>query len=186
MVELQIYPDEQFPPELKCQALSFLRVFYPGGFTGENRLRDWITPARFHPLHYSLVESGLLISHAEVVWKTLEHAGETYLTYGLTSVFTYPSFQGQGYGLQVVLAATDAVCASPADIAMFHCDPSLKLFYERCGWVAMEGTPTYLGDPSNPELSDELLMMRFLSDKGKAGRPAFQQFPLFFNEDCTW
>jgi predicted N-acetyltransferase YhbS len=186
MARLLIYPDDQFPAGLKCQVLSFLRMYYWQGFIGENRLRDWITPSRFHPLHFLLIENELVISHAEVVWKYLDHAGETHKTYGLTSVFTYPSFQKQGYGHQLVMAATDTIVKSDADIAMFHCDPSLKGFYSRCGWIAMENTKTYIGSKDNPELADELLMMRFFSPKGLAGRSAFETQPVFFNEDCTW
>jgi len=186
MVELLIYPDDQFPADLKCQILSFLRVVFWEGFTGENRLRDWITHPRFHPLHFVLVEEGLAISHCEVVWKFLDHAGITYKTYGLTGVFTYPSFQKQGYGQRVIRAATDFIAASDADIGMFHCEPGLKGFYEGCDWIAMEGAQTYIGARANPVLCNELMMMRFFSARGVAGRPAFESLPVFFDEDSTW
>lgn len=186
MVNLLVFPQAQLPPEISCQVLSFLRVTWPEGFTGENRLRSWITRAEHHPVSFALIESGLLIAHAQVVWKMLEHSGIVYKTYGLTGVFTYPSFQGQGYGLQVIQAATQSIAQSDADIGMFHCDPSLNSFYAQAGWQAMEGAVTWLGERSNPYLSDELMMMQFFSEKGRLGSESFTSQPVFFDEDSTW
>lgn len=186
MEELLIYPQDQLPPDLKCQVLSFLRIVFWDGFTGENRLRDWITHPRHHPLHFLLVEQGLVISGCEVVWKDLEHAGVSYKTYGLTGVFTYPSFRGQGYGTRVIGAATDYIAASDADVGMFHCAPGLKGFYAACGWIPMEGAKTYVGARAKPVLSQELMMMRFFSEKGAASRKAFETLPVYFDEDDTW
>ncbi len=107
MVERVIYPAEELPPHLKCQVLSFIRMVWPDGFVGPNRLRSWITGTDQHPVHIMLVEKGLLISQVEVVWKYLEHCGETYKAYGLTGVLTYPSFRGQGHGRAVVDAGTE-------------------------------------------------------------------------------
>ncbi|MCI0643769.1 MAG: GNAT family N-acetyltransferase, partial [Chloroflexi bacterium] len=175
MVEQYIYSSADFPADLKCQTLSFLRVEWPEGFVGENRLRDWITAESEHPLHLVLVEAGLLISHTNVVWKYLEHAGVTYKTYGLTGVFTYPSFRGQGYGSRIVAAGTATIQASDADIAMFHCDHRLRDFYGRQGWEALEQATTYIGPRDKPVLvEDEILMMLFLSPKGQQGRPSFE------------
>ena len=116
MVEQHLYTSADFPAELKCQTLSFLRVEWPEGFMGDNRLRNWITNEADHPIHLVLVEAGLLISHINVVWKYLEHGGITYKTYGLTGVFTYPSFRGQGYGSRLIEAGTAYIRASDGDI----------------------------------------------------------------------
>jgi len=186
MVELLVSPQAQLPPDLACQVLSFLRVQWPHGFRGENRLRNWITREAHHPVSFALLEAGLLIAHAQVVWKLLDHAGATYCTYGLTGVFTYPSFRGQGYGAQVVQAASDYLAGCPADIGMFHCDPSLQAFYARCGWIAMEGAVTLLGSRQAPWVTNELMMMQFFSPKGRAGRESFLNEPVFFDEDDTW
>ncbi len=50
MVKQLVYESAALPPDLKCQVLSFLRVEWPDGFMGENRLRDWITKEADHPL----------------------------------------------------------------------------------------------------------------------------------------
>lgn len=186
MPELLVAPQSQLNPQLACQILSFLRITWPEGFLGENRLRDWITREDDHPLSFSLVEYGLLIAHAQVVWKMLEHAGVLYKTYGLTGVFTYPSFRGQGYGLQVIQAATAFIVRSDADVGMFHCEPSLSTFYQKAGWLPMAGAVTLVGARANPVISEELMMMQFFSEKGQCGKETFLKVPVFFDQDCTW
>jgi len=185
MIQELIYPSEQLPPHLKCQILSFLRMMWPMGFMGKNRLRDWISREEDHSISMMLVEEDILISHTQVVWKLLDHAGETYKVYGLSGVFTYPAFRGQGYGRQIVDKGTTYIDATDADIAMFHCDKSLKLFYENSGWIPMETAVTYVGPQDDPVISKELLMMRFLSPHGETARPAFETIPFYFGED-TW
>ena len=182
-VLLLTYSASELPLGLKCQILSFLRITWPEGFMGENRLRDWIS--RGDAQHILLVENGILISHTEVKWKYLDHAGVTYNVYGLSAVLTYPAFRGQGYGRQVVAAGTAFIEATDADIGMFHCAPSLKDFYSACGWIPMEHTKTLVGDTDCPEVSDELMMMQFFSSKGKRGRASFERDPVYFGED-TW
>ena len=185
MIQELIYPDNEIPPQWKCQILCFLRMMWPKGFMGENRLRDWISTEDNHSISIMLVEQNILISHTEVVWKYLDHAGETYKAYGLSGVLTYPAFRGQGYGKRIVERGTAYIDASDADIAMFHCDKSLKEFYMRCGWIPMETAVTYVGPKTNPYVSNELLMMRFYSEHGKKSRPAFETIPFYFGED-TW
>ena len=152
---------------------------------GKNRLRDWISIKEDHSISIMFVEQEILISHTQVVWKFLSHEGETYKTYGLSGVFTYPAFRRQGYGKQIVDKGTAYIDATDADIAMFHCDKSLKLFYEKSGWIPMETAVTYVGPQDDPVISNELLMMRFLSSHGKKARIAFETIPFYFGED-TW
>ena len=83
MIEELVYPSNKMPPHLKCQVLSFLRIMWPNGFVDENRLRDWISHEEDHSISMMLVEKGVLISHTQVVWRYLDHAGETYKAYGV-------------------------------------------------------------------------------------------------------
>lgn len=187
MAELLTFTSAEFPENLKWQAVSFLRVQWPDGFTGENRLRDWVTREDDHPIHIVLVEKDILISHTNVVWKYLDHDGEIYKAYGLTGVFTFPSFRGQGYASQVIAAGTAYIQKSDADIAMLYCDESLGNLYANQGWLPMELSTTYIGTKEQPELvDDEILMMLFLSPKGQVGRNAFETRPIHFSTDYTW
>ena len=67
MAELLTFTSAEFHESLKWQAVSFLRVQWPDGFTGENRLRDWVTREEAHPIHIVLVEGNILISHTIVI-----------------------------------------------------------------------------------------------------------------------
>ena len=185
MIEELIYPTNEMPAHLKWQILSFLRIEWPNGFTGPNRLRDWISREEDHPVSFTLVERNILISHAEVVWKYLEHAGQTYKVYGLAGVFTYPAFRGQGYGTRVVALATAYIDRNDADVGMLFTQPHLKGFYSRNGWLPMEKTVVLIGSNQDPVVSDQLLLMRFVSEKGKKNRTAFETVPVHFGED-TW
>ena len=185
MIQELILPSDEIPPHLKCQILSFLRIMWPEGFVGKNRLRDWISSPENHSVSIVLVEHDILISHTEVVWKYLDHAGENYKAYGLSGVFTYPAFRRQGYGKRIVEKGTAYIETSDADIGVFHCDKSLKGFYASSGWIPMETAVTFVGAKDSPVISSELMMMRFLSQHGKKGRPAFERAPLYFGEE-TW
>ena len=187
MEELLTYSSADLPESLKWQALSFFRAQYPGGFTNENRLRDWIAKEADHPIHIVLVEQGILISHTNVVWKHLDHAGIIYKAYGLTGVFTYPSCRGQGYGSKVVAAGTDYILGTDADIAMLYCEQGLMNFYARHGWIYMEKSVSFIEEKGQPlRVEDEILMMLFISPKGQRGRTLFEQQPIYFGIDYTW
>jgi predicted acetyltransferase len=187
VAELFTFTSAEFPENLKWQAVSFLRVQWPDGFTGENRLRDWVTQEDDHPIHIVLVENNILISHTNVVWKYLDHDGVTYKTYGLTGVFTYPSFRRQGCGGQVVAAGTGYISKSDADIAMLYCDESLKDFYARYGWIHLDQSVSYIEENTQPvRVDDEILMMLFISPKGQRGRAAFETRPIHLHSDYTW
>lgn len=183
MEELLTCAGEALPPDLKCQVLSFQRIQWPGGFAGVNRLRDWIHHAEQHPTHFVLVENGVLISYAGVLWKYLEHAGEVHKTYGLSGVLTYPAFGRQGYGSRVVTAATAHIRESDADVGLFTCDAHLKDFYSAIGWIPMARAVLLGGPRSAPHLNEELVMMGFFSKKGKRGRSAFASMPIYFDDD---
>jgi GNAT superfamily N-acetyltransferase len=187
MVQQLFYSSAELPADLKCQILSFMRVEWWEGFAGQNRLRDWISPAEHHPVHFVLVESGILISHTEVKWRMLDHAGETYKTYGLSGVFTYPAFRRQGYGAQIVRAGTEYIHQSDADVAVLWCDPKLEGFYAKNGWAPMhKAISMVLHDDGNlsPAIG-ELLMMRFVSEKGQRNRPVFEREPIHWMGE-TW
>lgn len=187
MVEQQTYTSIDFPADLKCQTISFLRMHWPGGFTDENRLRDWVTKESDHPIHIVLVEAGILISHTNVVWKYLEHEGISYKVYGLTGVFTYPAFRGEGYGSRIIAAGTSYIGQSDADIGMLYCDNRLRSFYAQHDWIPMEHSVSYTDSGNGPvRVDDEILMMQFISLKGQQNRISFERQPIYFGSDSTW
>ncbi|GIK37696.1 MAG: hypothetical protein BroJett011_15290 [Chloroflexota bacterium] len=180
MMRQLIYPTKELPDVLQCQILSFLRMTWPEGFITEAQRYEWISHQENHPLHFVFLDDSFLISHVEVVWKYLEHAGVIYKAYGLSGVFTIPDFRGQGYGHQLVEAGTAYIKASDADIGMLWCAPSLKGFYARSGWMGMEKSKTLIGPKEDPSIYHLLLMMLFLSQKGQCSHPSFESEPIYF------
>jgi GNAT superfamily N-acetyltransferase len=92
-----------------------------------HRLWDY-TEKSTHPRNFVITEQGVLISHTEVNWRMLDHAGESYKVYGLSAVFTYPAFRREGFGRQVVEAATGFIDKSDADFAMLFCARDMESF----------------------------------------------------------
>jgi GNAT superfamily N-acetyltransferase len=186
MTEILTYTNADLPETLKWQIVSFMRVVWTDGFNGANRPRDWITRDERHPVHVVLVENDMLISYTGVVWQMLEHEGETYKVYGLSGVFTYPDYQGEGYGRQTVEAATALIRESDADVALLWCEPENRGFYQKCGWAYVEGGQTVLtNEDGKMMLFGERMMMLFLSDKGQQGRQAFETKPVYFGAE-SW
>jgi len=184
MIQLRFFEAQHLPAHFKCQILSFMRINWFDGFQGENRLRDWITGSEMHPVHFLLEENGILISHQEVVWKPLHHAGDVYKAYGLTHLFTYPAFRGQGYGSRLLQVAKDYILQQgDADILILH--TVKENLHERAGLEPMKQMITLVGDPQNPKKSNETGFMLFLSEKGKQGRKYFEEGTLYFGEE-TW
>ena len=183
MSELVTFADNELSFALRSQILSLHRGEWPDAYAGASRDRDWIQPSRFHPVHWMLVEDGIVVSYVGTPWKHLEHAGEQFKTYGLSGVVTHPGFRRQGHGRRLVDAATDFIARSDADIGLFTCAPALMSFYAASGWRPMAETPLFGGPRKAPYPSNELTMMGFFSEKGKRGRAGFESTPIFFDDD---
>jgi GNAT superfamily N-acetyltransferase len=148
MIQQHIFASQDVPERFKCQILSFVRIQWPELFSGKYRLRDWTSKPDLHPVTFLLEEEGVLISRVEVVWDVLAHAGETYLTYGLSGVFTYPAFRKQGYGLRLVQSAVAWIeQQAEADLVLVH--STLTGFYEQAGGCP-HGQPDHSGGRSEP------------------------------------
>lgn len=166
MIKQSIYKTGKLPTDIKWQVLSFLRVQWPEGFQGKNRLCDWITDKKLRPVSFVITENNLVLSYVEVVWKNLEHCGVLYKTYGLTGVFTYPSFRKEGYGLTLIKRAKSYIEKQQDGNIVFFTSMT-KDFYEKAGFIRMEQIKTLSGNPSNPKESPEAAYMLFLSEKGR-------------------
>jgi hypothetical protein len=108
----------------------------------------------------------------------LHHFGNTYWCHGFGNMLTFPPFRRQGYGGQVLQAATQYIKASPVDVAALFCDPTLEKFYSACGWQRAD-SPTHLGQPDRYQEYAPLRMMLFLSEKGRANQKDFETQPMY-------
>src|SRR5438874_6935227 len=113
--------------------------FLPGT---TDRIWDYTPPAdeaiSRWPTHFLLIDGEVLVSHASVNFRAVEHGGQSYLVGGLSTVFTYPAYRGAGCAVQVVRAATTHLRASEADLAMLFCRDTLRDFYSAAGWSASD------------------------------------------------
>ena len=182
---LVIVPDEELPVGLRDQILALARQEWPEDFAGANRLRNWIQPARYQPIHVALIDEGALVSCATVVWKDLKHAGASFRTYGLSEVLTAPALRGRGYGRQVVEVTTARIRSSDADIGLFTCPPHLSPFYAASGWIPMEHAVLLGGPKGSGAPTQERVMMGFFSPKGQHARQHFEIVPIHF-DDVLW
>jgi GNAT superfamily N-acetyltransferase len=123
--------------------------------------------------HFLLTAGELLVAHACSRVRDISHAGTAYRVAGLSTVFAYPDFRGRGLGERVAGAATDYIRASGADCAMLFCGPRVCSLYERLGWEHVHAARITYGDPPTPK-SDNLVLMLFLSDKGRDARQVFE------------
>ena len=158
MPHLLSVPSHDLPPDIKCQVVSFMRIYAWQVFQSKPIGWDFMDPES-HPLSFALVEQDVLISHVLVSWRALTHVGETYKMYGLSAVFTYPQFEKQGYGRHVVGAATAHILAS----------------------IATSASQILYGPKSAPTKGGHVMML-FVSEKGRKGRLAFEREPVYVGE----
>lgn len=185
MPTLHVYhSNAELPEHFGWQYQSFIRIKWWDGFVHDPH--EPLAPEFWHPQYVVLAEDKALISAAKILRKTVAFEGETYITYGLGSVMTYPAFRGKGFGSQVVGRATEFIRqADDADIAILWTRVELQQFYGQHSWENLPNLTTLAGDPSNPEVFTSYNMMLFLSDRSKRNRPQFENGRLYFGE-FTW
>ena len=181
MVKLEVYKNNsEIPTHINWQIVDFLRIVWPDGFQGENRLRNWASNEKYHPVIFSLVEKDVLVSHVAVVWKNITHNNIAYKVYSLSGLFTYPQFRKRGFGRQILKAAKKYMLEQDGDIIMIH--SRLSGFYEKEGFEPMSEVVTLIGNPESPEKYKETAFIIFLSEKGKSGRKDFESTPFYFGK----
>jgi GNAT superfamily N-acetyltransferase len=180
-----IFSEEQLPDTLRWQIISGMRAAWPDDYRHNRRL--WISRPEFHPTYIMLMDEAFVLAHTVAIWKRLIHAGVTYMVYGLSMVFSYPDCRGQGYGQAIVRAGTNYIDQQPdCDVAMLFCEPRLQALYEQNGWCAIPAATTLITQANGSVgTTGEVLLMRFYSEKGRAGRASFAQTPIEFG-DTTW
>ncbi|MBN1303953.1 MAG: GNAT family N-acetyltransferase [Anaerolineales bacterium] len=182
MRKVHPYHYRQLPELFKWQILAFMKVEWPFIFSGPYQFTEDTYPPEQDPVHFIIAEGNALLSHAEIINMNLEHAGTAYRVYGLGNVFTFPPYRGNGFGLEVVKAATNYIHNSEVDAAILFCDPKMNTFYETAGWEGLPGASTRIGTPEKSEENDGLRMMLFLSEKGRDGYPSFLEQPLYIDD----
>ena len=174
MEQLRSYLKGDVPRDVAVQIVSYVRVQWP--FLLDRKTPIWeSTPYPPEGVHFVLTDGNALVSHALAHVRTVEHAGVSYKTGALSSVFTYPAYRKLGHGARVVAAATQHLRSRGADIAMLFTGAPRRGFYERLGWEPIEGARILYGEAgATPQQEEGLTMMLFLSEKGRQARPIFE------------
>lgn len=171
MPEFQIYTDETLPDAYAYQRLAFIRIHWADVYVEhpDTPLKPVIEP---ESRHFLFTAGEALISAASSVRREIDCDGVPYVCYGMSAVMTFPFFRKNGYGSQVVKAATDHMKAQPdADVALLWTSPDRGPWYSKFGWEVMEGLTVWVGDPQNPRHDDDsFLMMIFISDRAQKNR----------------
>lgn len=181
MVELVTYAQENLPAALKHQVITMLDRVWPRALPDARSAEHPLHDPNTHPTCMMLMKDGTLVAYTGVPWKMIEHANETYTAYGLSCVMSHPDFRGQGYGRQMVDAATAFIKSNNPDLGIFTCDPPLQPFYEGSGWTIIENSPLIGGTRQKPFPSDTLnkvTMGGFFSPKAIQNQAAFTGVPI--------
>ena len=182
-LDVKLYQQADFPDILKWQALAFMKTAWPSIFQGAIKFLDHTYPPECHPVHFAMHTGDSLIAYATVMQLPLTHAQTDFTLSCFGNLFTFPPYRGEGYGLQVLQAATTYLHQSDADLAGLFCDAPLIPFYERCGWT-LTRSPTYVGTPLHKDLAHEdeaavSRLMLFLSPRGQTARHTFDTEALY-------
>src|SRR5690349_19255161 len=184
-MELHAWPKHAVPRDVAIQIRSFIRIQWPFLNGQGDRLWDF-SPRENEPTTFVLMNGEALVSHTEVNFRTVEFHSEQWKVGGLSAVFTYPAFRGTGCAARIVTAATDALRASDADLAMLFCGAPLERFYTDCGWTPMKTARVMFGDREAPTLKDDnVVMMVFVSERGKALRDVLARESIYVGVS-TW
>jgi hypothetical protein len=183
-VELKAYRKPDVPRDIAAQIRSYVRIQWP--FLDARGGALWDVPADSPARTFVVIDGDKLISHAEANFRTVDQGGRAYNVGGLSAVFTFPAYRGGGFAREVVCKATAFLDTSDADLAMLFCGEPLHGLYASYGWDAIESAEILHGDPAAPTAYDgNFVMMRFISDNGRAARRSFESQPVYVGKR-TW
>ncbi len=145
--------------------------------TGDEAFADEDWEHALGGLHVLLDQDGEIVSHASVVERGLEIGGRPLRTGYVESVATDPDRQDQGYGTQVMAAATEHVRAA---FELGALGTGRHAFYERLGWQTWQGPAFVRTSDGEQRTSDEegyILVLR---------TPSSPPFDLTEKISCDW
>jgi len=166
MPQRRAFRSDDLPRDLAVQIASYVRVQWPALPGRRTPLWESLYPA-IDRVHFVITDADVLISHAIAHGRPLPHGGRTWNVWGLSSVFTYPTHRGSGFGEQVVADATQHIRDQPdADLALLFCGDRVQSLYRRLGWQIVPGLEIRFGDKQ--VFNDGHVMTLFVSDRARA------------------
>jgi GNAT superfamily N-acetyltransferase len=184
MPELRSYLKHEVPRDIAVQIASYVRVQWPG-LIGQSAPLWESTPYPVDGRHFVLMDGDVLVSHALAHRRQVEHDRETWQVGALSSVFTYPTHRGRGFGEKVVGAASEFLRRDAIDLALLFCGERVAPLYRRAGWQIVESAKILYGDPAGPSTESCITMGIFLNAKGESARTVLQREPVYVGRR-TW
>lgn len=150
------FPEADVPAPLRRQVLALQEQAWPSDSPPPPDATDLVHDPTLHPISLLLVDGDAVVAALDVLTKPIDHAGQTFLASGLSTVVTDRARRGQGHGHRLVTAAREYIATTTVDIGLFTCDPELLGFYVRSGWEHLPGCVLIGGTPDDPFPSDDL------------------------------
>ena len=189
MPQLGVYSKDELPRDLAVQVASYVRVQWP--FLLERKSPLWeSTPYPSDGKHFVIYDRDVLIAHALAHHRTIEHAARKWKVGALSSVFTYPTHRGSGFGEEVVSAATKYFRESGTDFALLFCGERVKSLYLRQGWEQSPRLRVTFGNAESPQKYEEehlggFVLILYVSENARAAREAIETQPIYVGAN-TW
>lgn len=172
------YTQETMPPLIAQQVMDFVRIFW-----WESHLYELEShPMGDDEIAWAMVEGNVLYSHAAVVFANVVCNGVEYASGGLSAVMTYTWFRERGFGRAVVAACNAEIDASDMDFAILWTGEDRIAFYTHLGWEHLPTAVTVKGDPAAPQVHDGVIMVRWVSEKGRAARADLESKPIYIGK----
>jgi GNAT superfamily N-acetyltransferase len=186
MPQLLSFLKQDVPREIAIQIRSGVRFVWPQMNPGHAKI--WLT-APEDPVQrqtFVMLDDELLVSHVEANLRKLEHIGGSWTVGGLSTVFTYPTHRGQGLGERAAAAASDFLRNGAADFALLFCGERASSMYARHGWELWKKPTITYGDPRQPKIFDDYLVMgMMISERTRDARRTLEGTPLYVGPN-TW
>lgn len=156
------YPEPAVPPDLRRQVHHLQDQAWPAAPASspastpvDSSADAPVHDPALHPLSMLLIDNRTVVAALDILRKPLDHAGNTFLAGGLSTVVTRTDLRGHGYGHRLITAARTAMADLHLDLALFTCDRPLQAFYERAGFQLLPRTTLIGGTPDDPFPSDQ-------------------------------
>jgi aminoglycoside 2'-N-acetyltransferase I len=187
--QLLSYSKNEMPRDIALQIVSYVRIQWP--FLLGQKTPLWESaPYPADGKHFVLVDGDALIAHALAHHKMVEHGGRQWKVGALSSVFTYPTHRGTGYGEQVASAATQWLRESGTDFALLFCGERVKSLYLRQGWEHLPPLRVTYGDVGELKKYEEeylggFVLIMLVSESAAAAKSQLENQPIYVGQN-TW
>ncbi len=100
------FPESDVPSLLRRQVLALQEQAWPSEVPPPPYAIDPVHDPALNPISMLLINGNTVVAALDVLTKTIEHAGQSFLASGLSTVVTDSARRGQGHGQTLVVGGT--------------------------------------------------------------------------------